>query len=117
MVKSRPASRQKKYLLLRALQKLSPPELTAVLPYLNASACSNIYECVYNVLVNKSVPEKTRKLLRRKLSTSQNDLRFLANPKSKRRERRVRLHKVGGAIIAPILAAAVPLLISLLSKK
>lgn len=107
-------SRQGKAGFLSAINKLSPTELDSVIPYLSSSGCSAIYECVHNVLRNSNIPNKSK--LRKLLLPHKNNIRYLVDGKNSSRARRGKLTEVGGAIIAPILAAAVPFLIDMVAK-
>ena len=100
---------------LKALNKLSPSDLDAVIPYLGAPGCSAIlYECVHNVLRNSDIPNKSKMI--KLLSPHKAAVRYLVDPKKSDKAKRGKLTEVGGAIIAPILATAVPFLIDLISK-
>lgn len=118
MSKGRPckkrSSRQSKASFLSAINKLSPADLDAVIPYLSTVGCSAIYECVHNVLRNSAIPNKAK--LRKLLSPHKNSIRYLVDPKNNSKARKEKMTEVGGAILAPILGVAVPLLVDLISK-
>lgn len=108
------SSAASKAAFLKALNKLSPSDLDAVIPYLGAPGCSAIYECVHNVLRNGDIPNKSKMI--KLLSPHKAAVRYLVDPKKSAKAKRGKLTEVGGAILAPILATAVPFLIDLISK-
>ncbi len=106
---------QKKYKFLKALKKLKHLDRTAILPFLSSDGCCTLYECIHNVMENSA--SRNRLALRQSLKKKKKDLRYIISPHVKESNKKRRLNKIGGGILTTILAAGIPLLLSVLGKK
>ena len=104
---------------LEALNSLGPLKLDAVLPHLSPRMYNNICECVHNCRYNPSIftTQKQRNVTMRKTKKHAAILSKLSRRGTSSKYKQKMIKQAGGIPIAPILAAAVPLLISLISKK
>jgi hypothetical protein len=105
----------KKYQFLKTLQSLPESKQLDLLPFLGFDGCNAIYDCVYNILNNKELPNRQK--LKQKLAAHKATLRYLSDSSKSSKKKKEKLTRTGGAILTPILAAAVPLLLSYLMRK
>lgn len=106
--------------LLKVLDKLSDKEREKIIPFLNNDACSNISECVLNILHGSHLNKSAKSKLKDELKGSQKQLRYIANPKKPIHLRKKRMEQSGGAlgvILATILPIIANLVIERLTKK
>ena len=102
---------------LKALQQLGPLQLDLLLPHLKTGLLGAVDACCHNCLVNPQIlPPRTRATLRRKLLPYRRELAPVLTG-ARGRGRRLYLQQSGrGVITSAVLAAAVPLLVDVLSK-
>lgn len=101
---------------LKALKSLGPVKLNAVLPHLSKDLEQSVCECIHNVINNSDVmSDKSKKMLRSKLSPYKKKLNKIGKKHSK--QRGSALSQAGGFPIATILGTAIPIIAQLLAKK
>jgi len=88
-----------------------------LMSHLDYDSCELIYEVIYNVISNKSIPPKKREQLQKILHPHQNNLRYMASKKKKPALKKKRLTQIGGNPLAIILSTAIPLLMQAFHQK
>ena len=96
---------------LKFLKSLSSSKRKEVLPYLSNNSCNCIFECVYNLLKNNSI--KNRSKLKKRLENYKKDLRFLGTSNKNFYQKRKRLDKVGETILPIVIEGVLPSLLNL----
>lgn len=110
-------SKKNNSFLLTVIHKLSPEDRCRLIEHLNNDAINLLCESIRNVVnVDVGLPKKKQKYLKRKLSEkSKGNILSIANKKTSLAKRRKLLEQEGGSI-GLILAAAIPLISSLISR-
>jgi hypothetical protein len=116
-LKGRKKILEKKLAFLKTMQSLPIDKQNILLPYLTFDGCSCIYDCVLNVISNKSIPPNEKNALKKKLAKHKSAIRYMINPKKNAKNKKVKLVKVGGGFLMPILATALPMLINYIFNK
>ena len=107
-------SKQKVLLpFLNLLKTLKPANRVILLSHLDDKTRDVLYETINSVLKSDSVPMRKRMFLRSKLWPFKEDLRYLANKKRTRKQKRSKLTQMGGAPLGYIVSTAIPLLLNL----
>lgn len=104
--------------LLGVLKNLKAADRIIILAHLDDLSRDSLYETINRVLSQSSpLPSSKKKLIRKKLWSHREDLRYLTSKKSKsKREKKRRLVHMGGNPLGYLLKAAVPLLLNLYGK-
>jgi hypothetical protein len=98
---------------LQSLARATPPKRKLLLKAADGGLVKAVCECASNTLHgNVPLTPKQKKTLRRHKKI----MRVLAG-KSKLENKKKRLVQEGGGLVAPLLAAAIPLLMQMLKKK
>jgi glycosylphosphatidylinositol transamidase (GPIT) subunit GPI8 len=103
------------YPLLKVLKKIKGSDRQIILQHLDEEACESVRNCIYNALYNSDIGNT--KILRKKLMSNQKELKDLAIKKKFSKRRRNQLVQVGGFPLGAILAAAIPILSSIIGYK
>jgi len=110
---------QKKVILplLGVLKNLKAADRIIILAHLDDLSRDSLYETINRVLSQSSpLPSSKKKLLKKKLWTHRDDLRYLTSQKKSKREKKRRLVHMGGNPLGYVLKTAVPLLLNLYGK-
>lgn len=101
--------------LLHALCHMKDDERESALEFLNGRGREVLYQCIFNCVFNQKVlPVEKRREIRKKLAGKAKVYEFLAKPSTKESGRKKKLLRQTGAGLPLILAAAIPILTSLL---
>lgn len=103
----------KSYPLLKMLSSVKDSEREKIIPFLNNEACSDISECILNILHGSHLDKSEKMLIRNKLQNSQKSMRYMANQNKPIHLRRKRMEQSGGAI-GVVLASILPVIASLI---
>lgn len=106
----------KLYPLLKILQKLSDVERQVVICYLTNDGCDGIYDCIVNVMTNKSIPKQQRKKLRQDLQEHKHHLQCLLRKNQCQKRNYKSLRKIGGNV-GVVLDTALPALEKFMLKE
>jgi len=102
---------------VKTLASIKNPDHRCILmSHLDLDSCELIYETIFNVISNKSIPVKKRQQLQKVLQPHQNNLRYMANKNNKATLKKKRLTQIGGNPLGIILSTAIPLLLEAFKK-
>jgi hypothetical protein len=101
--------------LLHALCRMTDVERESALEFLNRRGREVLYQCIFNCVYNQKVlPVEKRREIRKKLSGKAQVYELLAKPSTTESLRKKKLLRQTGTGLPLILAAAIPILTSLL---
>lgn len=104
---------------LNTVKDVKKSNRAVLMQHLSEDSCNLLFDTIRNIIKSDTVSPTQKKLLKRKLGRHKSLLRYLSDPSKPINTRRRRMIQSGKGLpfLGTILSTAIPLLLSLITKK